>query len=223
LLEFVYFIALELVMELVCLDLEGVLIPEIWVAFAEATAIPALTRTTRDEPDYDRLMAYRLAILAEHGLGLPQIEQVIATLQPLPGAREFLDGLRERYQVILLSDTFQEFVRPLMRQLGWPTLFCHNLVVAKDGQITGYRLRIKDQKREAVKRFKELNFRVVAAGDSYNDTTMLSEAHAGILFRAPENVVAQFPQFPLTTDYAALRARIDTAFAELAAAAGETR
>jgi len=210
-------------MELVCLDLEGVLIPEIWVAFAEATAIPALTRTTRDEPDYDRLMAYRLAILAEHGLGLPQIEQVIATLQPLPGAREFLDGLRERYQVILLSDTFQEFVRPLMRQLGWPTLFCHNLVVAKDGQITGYRLRIKDQKREAVKRFKELNFRVVAAGDSYNDTTMLSEAHAGILFRAPENVVAQFPQFPLTTDYAALRARIDTAFAELAAAAGETR
>jgi phosphoserine/homoserine phosphotransferase len=210
-------------MELVCLDLEGVLIPEIWVAFAEATAIPALTRTTRDEPDYDRLMAYRLAILAEHGLGLPQIEQVIATLQPLPGAREFLDGLRERYQVILLSDTFQEFARPLMRQLGWPTLFCHNLVVAKDGQITGYRLRIKDQKREAVKRFKELNFRVVAAGDSYNDTTMLSEAHAGILFRAPENVVAQFPQFPLTTDYAALRARIDTAFAELAAAAGETR
>jgi len=210
-------------MELVCLDLEGVLIPEIWVAFAEATAIPALTRTTRDEPDYDRLMAYRMAILAEHGLGLAQIEQVIATLQPLPGAREFLDGLRERYQVILLSDTFQEFARPLMRQLGWPTLFCHNLVVAKDGQITGYRLRIKDQKREAVKRFKELNFRVVAAGDSYNDTTMLSEAHAGILFRAPENVVAQFPQFPLTTDYAALRARIDTAFAELAAAAGETR
>jgi len=210
-------------MELVCLDLEGVLIPEIWVAFAEATAIPALMRTTRDEPDYDRLMAYRLAILAEHGLGLAQIEQVIATLQPLPGAREFLEGLRERYQVILLSDTFQEFARPLMRQLGWPTLFCHNLVVAKDGQITGYRLRIKDQKREAVKRFKELNFRVVAAGDSYNDTTMLSEAHAGILFRAPENVVAQFPQFPLTTDYAALRARIDTAFAELAAAAGETR
>ncbi len=210
-------------MELVCLDLEGVLIPEIWVAFAQATGIAALRRTTREEPDYDRLMAYRLAILAEHGLGLPQIEQVIATLQPLPGAREFLDALRERYQVILLSDTFQEFARPLMRQLGWPTLFCHNLVVAKDGQITGYRLRMRDQKREAVKRFKELNFRVVAAGDSYNDTTMLSEAHAGILFRAPENVVAQFPQFPLTTDYAALRARIDTAFTELAAAAGEQR
>lgn len=204
-------------MELVCLDLEGVLIPEIWVAFAEATGIAELRRTTRDEPDYDRLMRYRLAILSDHGLGLPHIEAVIGTLAPLPGAREFLDGLRERYQVILLSDTFQEFARPLMRQLGWPTLFCHNLIVAPDGRITDYRLRMKDQKREAVKRFKELNFRVVAAGDSYNDTTMLAEADAGILFRAPERVVADFPHFPATDTYAALREHIDAAFAEFAA------
>lgn len=216
-LEFVYCIPLEAKMELVCLDLEGVLIPEMWVAFAEAVGIPELKRTTRQEPDYDRLMRFRLEILKQHGLGLREIERVVATLEPLPGAKTFLDGLRERYQVIILSDTFQELARPLMRQLGWPTLFCHNLVVAPDGTITGYRLRMKDQKREAVKRFKELNFRVVAAGDSYNDTTMLAEADAGILFRAPQVVVEAFPQFPLVPEaYSELRAAIDDAFARIA-------
>ncbi|WP_217126002.1 bifunctional phosphoserine phosphatase/homoserine phosphotransferase ThrH [Hydrogenophilus thiooxidans] len=204
-------------MELVCLDLEGVLIPEMWVAFAEAVGIPELKRTTRQEPDYDRLMRFRLKILEEHGLGIREIERVIATLEPLPGAKAFLDGLRERYQVIILSDTFQEFARPLMRQLGWPTLFCHNLVVAPNGTIAGYRLRMKDQKREAVKRFKELNFRVVAAGDSYNDTTMLAEADAGILFRAPQAVVEAFPQFSLVPEsYRELRAAIDDAFTRIA-------
>ena len=203
-------------MELVCLDLEGVLIPEIWVAFAERVGIPELKRTTRDEPDYDRLMQFRLATLAEHRLGLPEIEAVIATLSPLPGAKAFLDALRERYQVIILSDTFQEFARPLMRQLGWPTLFCHNLTVAPDGRITGYRLRMRDQKREAVKRLKELNFRVVAAGDSYNDTTMLAEADTGILFRAPQAVVEAFPQFlHIPHEYDALLVAITAAFARL--------
>ncbi len=203
-------------MELVCLDLEGVLVPEIWIAFADAAGIPELRRTTRDEPDYDKLMRYRLALLEQHGLGLPDIERVIATLTPLPGAKAFLDALRERYQVIILSDTFQEFARPLMRQLGWPTLFCHNLVVASDGRVVSYRLRMPDQKREAVKRLKELNFRVVAAGDSFNDVSMLGEAHAGIFFHAPENVTTQFPQFPRTDTYEALRHEIDAAFVRLA-------
>ncbi len=203
-------------MELVCLDLEGVLVPEIWIAFADAAGIPELRRTTRDEPDYDKLMRYRLALLEQRGLGLPDIERVIATLTPLPGAKAFLDALRERYQVIILSDTFQEFARPLMRQLGWPTLFCHNLVVASDGRVVSYRLRMPDQKREAVKRLKELNFRVVAAGDSFNDVSMLGEAHAGIFFHAPENVTTQFPQFPRTDTYEALRLEIDAAFVRLA-------
>jgi phosphoserine/homoserine phosphotransferase len=202
--------------QIVCLDLEGVLVPEIWIEFAERTGISALRRTTRDEPDYDKLMKYRLALLAEHKLGLPDIQKVIAEMGPMPGAREFVDGLREDYQVIILSDTFYEFAHPLMRQLGWPTLFCHSLEADSNGVLVNYHLRMPDQKREAVKRFKELNFTVVAAGDSYNDTAMLNEAHGGILFHPPENVIREFPQFPVTLDYAALRGEIDKAFARAA-------
>lgn len=198
-------------MHLVCLDLEGVLIPEIWIAFAERTGIEALRRTTRDEPDYDVLMRYRLDILKRHKLGLPDIQQVIGGLSPEPGAREFLDALRRDYQVMILSDTFYEFAMPLMAQLGFPTLFCHKLESDADGYLVNYHLRMPNQKQEAVRRFKEINFKVVAAGDSYNDTAMLGEAHAGILFRAPPNVVAEFPQFPVETEYAGLRAQIDAA------------
>ncbi|WP_153115003.1 bifunctional phosphoserine phosphatase/homoserine phosphotransferase ThrH [Rhodocyclus tenuis] len=204
-------------MKIVCLDLEGVLVPEIWIEFAARTGIDALRRTTRDEPDYDKLMQYRLAILAEHKLGLPDIQKVIAEMGPMPGAREFLDALREDYQLVILSDTFYEFAHPLMRQLGWPTLFCHSLEAGADGILVNYHLRMPDQKREAVKRFKELNFTVVAAGDSYNDTAMLGEAHGGILFHPPENVIREFPQYPVVRDYAALRAEIDAAFARAAA------
>ena len=200
-------------MRIVCLDLEGVLVPEIWIEFAQRTGIPELRRTTRDEPDYDKLMKARLAILKRHGLGLAAIQEVIAAMGPMPGARDFLDALRGDYQVIILSDTFYEFARPLMRQLGLPTLFCHSLVVDDDGTIADYRLRMPEQKREAVTRLKELNFRVVAAGDSYNDTAMLAEAHAGILFHPPENVVREFPQFPVTRSYDELRREIDLAFA----------
>jgi phosphoserine / homoserine phosphotransferase len=202
--------------QLVCLDLEGVLVPEIWIEFAERTGIPELRRTTRDEPDYDTLMKYRLDILAQKKLGLPDIQEVIASMGPMAGAREFLDGLRERYQVVILSDTFQEFAKPLMKQLGWPTLFCHRLEADANGVLVNYHLRMPDQKREAVKRFKELNLTVVAAGDSYNDTAMLGEAHGGILFHPPENVVREFPQFPVTRTYPELRAEIDKAFARVA-------
>jgi len=188
-----------------CLDLEGVLIPEIWIAVAERTGIDALRRTTRDEPDYDVLMGQRLEVLARHDLGLPAIQEVIAGLEPLPGAAAFLDWLRERFPVIILSDTFYEFAAPLMRQLGWPTLFCHRLEVDAAGRITGYRLRQSDQKRRAVRALHDLDFAVLAAGDSYNDTAMLSEADAGILFRPPENVIREFPAFPVTTDYEQLR------------------
>ena len=200
-------------MQIVCLDLEGVLVPEIWIEFAQRTGIPELRRTTRDEPDYDKLMKARLAILKRHGLGIAAIQDVIAAMGPMPGARDFLDALRGDYQVIILSDTFYEFARPLMRQLGLPTLFCHSLVVDDGGMITDYRLRMPEQKREAVTRLKELNFRVVAAGDSYNDTAMLAEAHAGILFHPPENVIREFPQFPVTRSYDELRREIDLAFA----------
>ncbi len=203
-------------MKIVCLDLEGVLVPEIWIEFAERTGIQELRRTTRDEPDYDVLMKYRLDILARHGLGLPDIQAVIAEMGPMPGAREFLDALREEYQVIILSDTFYEFAKPLMQQLGWPTLFCHSLEANAEGILVDYHLRMPNQKKEAVQRFKELNFTVVAAGDSYNDTAMLGEAHGGILFHPPENVVREFPQFPVTRDYAALRREIDAAFARVA-------
>jgi phosphoserine/homoserine phosphotransferase len=202
-------------MQIVCLDLEGVLVPEIWIEFAGRTGIPELKRTTRDEPDYDKLMTGRLGILRQHGLGLPDIQKVIAAMGPMTGARDFLDALRDTYQVVILSDTFYEFAHPLMRQLGRPTLFCHSLEADGEGMVVSYRLRMPDQKREAVKRFRELNFKVVAAGDSYNDTAMLAEAHRGVLFRPPENVVREFPQFPVALDYDELRRQIDKAFLEL--------
>lgn len=188
-----------------CLDLEGVLVPEIWINVAERTGIDALRLTTRDEPDYDVLMKRRLQILAEHGLDLADIQGVIAGLSPLEGAAGFLDDLRERFQVLILSDTFYEFADPLMRQLGRPTLLCHRLEVDTEGRIVDYRLRMADQKRQAVIRLHELNFKVIAAGDSYNDTSMLGEADAGILFRPPDNVIQEFPQFPVTRSYAELR------------------
>ena len=180
---------------IVALDLEGVLVPEIWIAVAESTGIIALRRTTRDEPDYDLLMRGRLELLASHDLSLSQIADVIGRLSPLAGAADFLDRLRTVTQVVILSDTFEQFAGPLLAQLGRPTVLCHRLVV-DDGRIVGYRLRMSDHKRHAVRAFKSLNYRVVAAGDSYNDTTMLAEADAGFLFRAPDNVRAEFPQFP---------------------------
>jgi len=189
-----------------CLDLEGVLVPEIWINVAERTGIAALRRTTRDEPDYDKLMRGRIAILDEHKLGLPDIQAVIATMDPLDGALDFIEWLRSRTQVIILSDTFAEFAQPLMRKLGWPTLFCNSLEVEPSGRIAGYRLRIDDGKRRAVEALRSIAFRIVAAGDSYNDTTMLKAADAGILFRPPANVIADFPQFPVTTTYDELRA-----------------
>ena len=198
--------------ELVCLDLEGVLVPEIWIAVAERTGIAELRRTTRDEPDYDALMRYRLAILDRHGLRLPDIQAVIATMAPLPGATEFLDWLRERFSgVIILSDTFAQFAQPLMRQLGFPTLFCHSLEVADDGRITGYRLRMPEQKRASVEALRSVTFRVIAAGDSYNDTAMLLAADAGILFDAPQHVIDEFSQLPVTRGYDELRAAITAA------------
>ena len=192
-------------MIIACLDLEGVLVPEIWINVAERTGIAELRRTTRDEPDYDKLMRYRLAILDERKLTLRDIQAVIAQMAPLDGAIDFLAWLRERTQVIILSDTFSQFAAPLMRQLGWPTLFCHALEVGTGDRITGYALRIDDGKRRAVTALRALNFRVVAAGDSYNDTTMLAAADAGILFRPPQNVIDDFPQFPVTRTYDELR------------------
>jgi phosphoserine/homoserine phosphotransferase len=197
--------------QIVCLDLEGVLVPEIWIAFADRTGIPELRRTTRDEPDYDKLMRGRLDLLRRHRLGLPDIQRVIREMGPEPGAREFLDALRARYQVLILSDTFYEFAMPLMAQLGMPTLFCHRLETDASGYVVGYRLRMPDQKRASVRALKGLAFEVIAAGDSYNDTAMLAEAHAGILFRPPKNVVDEFPQFPVVRDYPGLSAAIDAA------------
>lgn len=187
--------------EIACLDLEGVLIPEIWINFAQRTGIDELKATTRDIPDYDVLMRQRLRILAEHGLGLPDIQAVIDEMGPMPGAREFLDWLRERFQVVILSDTFYEFAAPLMRQLGWPTLLCHKLSIDRNGQVVDYHIRQKDPKRQSVKAFHSLNYRVIAAGDSYNDTGMLDEADRGILFRPPQNVIDEFPQYPVVHDY----------------------
>lgn len=192
-------------MELACLDLEGVLIPEIWIAFAEETGIEELKATTRDIPDYDVLMKQRLRILDEHGLKLPQIQETISRLSPLPGAQEFVDWLRERFQLIILSDTFYEFAAPLMAQLGNPTLFCHKLEVDDTGRITDYTLRQRDPKRQSVRAFQLLNYRVIAAGDSYNDTTMLGQAEQGILFHAPQNVIDEFPQFPAVHTYEDLK------------------
>ena len=192
---------------IVTLDLEGVLVPEIWIAVAESTGIDALRRTTRDEPDYDVLMRYRLDLLDQHGLTLALIQDVIGTLEPMPGAKSFLDELRQLTQVIILSDTFGEFAQPLMKLLAWPTILCHNLIV-QDGRITGYQLRQPNQKQEAVKALQSLNYKVIAAGDSFNDTTMLGQADAGFLFHAPAGIRAQFPQFPAYDDYADLMAAI---------------
>jgi phosphoserine/homoserine phosphotransferase len=194
--------------QLICLDLEGVLVPEIWIEVSKRTGIAALARTTRDEPDYDKLMRYRLDLLRHHGLRLSDLQQVIATMAPLTGASTFLDALRARCQVVILSDTFYEFAGPLMRLLGRPTLFCHELEVGADGYVAGYRLRMADPKRAAVRAFKGLGFRVIAAGDSYNDTAMLEEADAGIFFRPPPAIAAQFPQFAVTQTYAELEAAI---------------
>jgi phosphoserine/homoserine phosphotransferase len=197
---------------IVTLDLEGVLVPEIWIAVAERTGIDELRRTTRDEPDYDVLMRYRLDILEANGLTMSLIADVIDGLGPLEGAREFLDELRARTQVVILSDTFEQFGAPLMRHLGMPTLLCHRLVVAGD-RITGYRLRMPDQKRHAVEAFRSLHYRVVAAGDSYNDAAMLGAADAGFWFHAPPAIAAEFPRFPATDDYDTLLARITAALA----------
>ena len=182
-------------MEMACLDLEGVLVPEIWIAFAERTGIEELRATTRDIPDYDVLMKQRLGLLDQHNLKMDDIQAVIAELEPLPGAIEFVDWLRERFQVVILSDTFYEFSQPLMRQLRWPTLLCHRLITDESGRVVDYKLRQKDPKRASVQAFHSLNYRVLAAGDSYNDTTMLGEADVGFLIHAPQNVIAEFPQF----------------------------
>ena len=203
-------------MQVVCLDLEGVLVPEIWIEFSRRTGIAEFARTTRDEPDYDRLMRYRLDLLAEHRLKLADIQRVIDGMGPMEGAREFLDDLRTRHQVIILSDTFYEFAEPLMRQLGRPTLFCHRLETDAEGFVSDYKLRLPDQKRAAVNALKGLNFRVIAAGDSYNDTGMLLAADAGFFIHPPEAIVAQFPHFPVTRSYPALRAAIEEASARLA-------
>ena len=198
-----------------CLDLEGVLIPEIWINVAERTGIAELRRTTRDEPDYDKLMQGRIRILAEHGLGIRDIQQVIAGMGPLAGATDFLAWLRERHQVVILSDTFYQFAKPLIRQLGDPTLFCNDLEIDAAGRVAGYRMRQPDGKRCAVQALRSLNFATIATGDSYNDTAMLSEADAGILYRPPENVVREFPQFPVARSYDELRAAFEHAAEEL--------
>jgi phosphoserine / homoserine phosphotransferase len=198
-------------MQMICLDLEGVLVPEIWIEFSKRTQIPALARTTRDEPDYDKLMNFRIQLLTEHKLKLSDIQAVIASMGPMAGAREFLDDLRSRYQVLILSDTFYEFAQPLMKQLGWPTLLCHKLEVNSADFVQRHVLRQPDQKRHAVNALRGLNFQVIAAGDSYNDTGMLTAADAGFFIHPPESIVAQFPQFPVTRSYPELKAHIDAA------------
>ena len=202
-------------MQVICLDLEGVLVPEIWIAFSKRTGIAELSRTTRDEPDYDKLMRFRIGLLKQHGLKLADIQEVIAGMGPMEGAKDFLDDLRSRYQVMILSDTFYEFAQPLMRQLGWPTLLCHKLEVDGEGFVTRHVLRMADQKRHAVNALRLLNFQVIAAGDSYNDTGMLMSAHAGFFIHPPESIVAQFPQFPVTRSYPELKAAIDMAARKL--------
>jgi phosphoserine/homoserine phosphotransferase len=197
--------------QVVCLDLEGVLVPEIWIEFSKRSGIPELSRTTRDEPDYDKLMRFRIDLLRRHGLKLADIQRVIDGMGPMPGARDFLDALRTRFQVVILSDTFYEFADPLMRQLGRPTLLCHRLETDGEGFVTRHVLRMPNPKKAAVEALRSLNFRVIAAGDSYNDTAMLGAADAGFFIHPPESIVAQFPQFPVTRSYEALAARIDEA------------
>ena len=188
-------------MNIVCLDMEGVLVPEIWIAFAETSGIPELRRTTRDEPDYDKLMRWRLGILKEHGLGLKEIQAVIAKIDPMPGAREFLDGLRPLTQVIILSDTFEEFAQPLMEKLGWPTIFCNSLEVAPDGEITGFRMRCQHSKLTTVKALQSIGYETIASGDSFNDLDMIRASKAGFLFRSTEQIKADFPQIPAYETY----------------------
>ena len=204
-------------MQMICLDLEGVLVPEIWIEVSKRTGVKALARTTRDEPDYDQLMRSRIALLAQHQLKLADIQTVIDGMGPMDGARAFLDDLRSRYQVLILSDTFYEFAQPLMAQLGWPTLLCHKLEVDDAGFVRRHVLRMPDPKRHAVNALRGLNFQVIAAGDSYNDTGMLEAAHAGFFIHAPIAITAQFPQFPVTHSYAELTVAIDTAAAALRA------
>ena len=197
-------------MLVVCSDLEGVLMPEVWINVAERTGIEALRRTTREEPDYDKLMRYRLEILDEHGITIDDIQEVIAEMEPLPGAKEFLDEIRSRWQLLVLSDTFYQFAAPMMVKLGMPTIYCHDLVIDEDSRmITGWKIRLEDQKRVTVEGLREMNFHTVAIGDSYNDTNMLGKANGGILFGPPQNVIDEFPQFPVVTDYAALMSEIE--------------
>lgn len=198
-------------MKIVCLDMEGVLVPEIWIAFAESTGIPELKRTTRDEPDYDKLMNYRLSILKEHGLGLKEIQETIATIDPLPGAKEFLDELRTLTQVLILSDTFTQFAMPLMKKLGYPTLFCNTLEVAENGEITGYTMRVKDSKLTTVKALQSIGFDTIASGDSFNDLAMIQASKAGFLFRSTEQIQKDHPELPAFTEFSDLLAAIKQA------------
>ncbi len=195
-------------MNIVCLDLEGVLVPEIWIAFAEATGIPELKRTTRDEPDYDKLMNFRLNILKEHGLGLKEIQDTIATIDPLPGAREFLDSLKEMTQVLILSDTFTQFAKPLMKKLGWPTIFCNTLEVAEDGTITGFRMRCEKSKYTTVRALQSIGFETIASGDSHNDLGMIQASKAGFLFKSTDAIKAEYPELPAYETYDELLAAI---------------
>ena len=188
-------------MNIVCLDMEGVLTPEIWIAFSEASGIPELRRTTRDEPDYDKLMRWRLGILKEHGLGLKEIQATIATIDPLPGAKEFMDELRATTQAVILSDTFSQFAQPLMKKLGWPTLLCNELVVAPDGEITGFRMRCENTKLSTVKAFQSVGYETIAAGDSFNDLAMIRASKAGILFRSTEAIKAANPDLPAVEEF----------------------
>lgn len=188
-------------LNIVCLDLEGVLVPEIWIAFAEASGIPELKRTTRDEPDYNKLMAWRIAILKEHGLGLKEIQETIAKIDPMPGAKEFLDKLRSMTQVIIISDTFNQFATPLMEKLGWPTIFCNTLEVADDGEITGFRMRCEKSKLSTVKALQSVGFETIAAGDSYNDLGMIEASKAGFLFRSTEKIKLDYPNLPAYEEY----------------------
>ena len=201
-------------MDVVCLDMEGVLVPEIWIAFSEASGIPELRRTTRDEPDYDKLMKWRLSILKEHGLGLKEIQDVIATIDPLPGAKEFLDALREEAQVIILSDTFTQFAMPLMKKLGYPTLFCNTLEVADDGEITGFKMRIENSKLTTVKHLQAMGFNTIAAGDSFNDLAMIQASRAGFLFRSTDQIKKDDPELPAYEEFDEFLAAIRAALAE---------
>ena len=195
-------------MNIVCLDLEGVLVPEIWIAFSQASGIPELRRTTRDEPDYDKLMKWRIGILKEHGLGLNEIKRVIETIDPMPGAKEFLDALREETQVLILSDTFTQFASPLMKKLGWPTIFCNTLEVAPDGTVTGYKMRVKQSKLSTVKALQSVGFETIAAGDSFNDLAMIQASKAGFLFRSTEQIKKEHPELPAFEEYDDLLAAI---------------